>query len=193
MTRMTYVFTSSVLVWLAALPSVPASAQKGIPPTSVTVAGYAMASDHNIIDNLTQSPEHTVFLGLLHSAGMTGALQEHGPFTVFAPVNAAFAGLPPGLLDTLRRPENKAGLIAFLSAHILPGNFSSARLRYMLRSTKGQIDVDTVSDGKLTVLLNGPSNLMVRDSKGNAADIVVYDVKQSNGVVFVTDRVLQPG
>ena len=193
MIRISHVLTSVVLICAATGIYFPVFAQKGVPPTSVIVAGHAMASDHDIIDNLMQSPDHTIFLGLLRSAGMVDALQGHGPFTVFAPINAAFAALPAGQLDSLRRSENKAGLIALLSAHILPGNFSSARLRYLLRGTKGQVEVDTVSEGKLTVLLNGPSNLLVRDTKGNAADIVIYDVKQSNGVMFVTDRVLQPG
>ncbi len=152
-----------------------------------------MASDRDIIDNLSQSPECTVFLGLLRLAGMTEALQGHGPFTVFVPTNAAFAALPTGMVDNLRRPENKAALIALLSEQILPGNFSLARLRYILRTGKGQVDIDTVNDSKISVSINGPANLTVRGSKGDTADIVVYDVKQSNGVVFVTDRVLQPG
>ena len=171
----------------------PALAQKGVPPTTVLVDGHAMASDHDIVDNLSQAPDHTVFLGLLRSAGMLDGLQAHGPFTVFAPTNEAFAALPAGALDALRRPENKANLVALLSQHILPGTFSTARLRYLLRAGKGQVDLDTVGEGKLTVTLNGPSNLVVKDQKGTLADIVIYDVKQANGVVFVTDRVLQPG
>ena len=193
MTRITFLSIGIAALWCLVLASDPAAAQKGVPPTTVIVAGHAMASDHDIIDNLAQSPDHSVFLGLLRSAGMVEPLQGHGPFTVFAPVNAAYAALPSGMLDTLRRPENKANLVTFLSEQILPGNFSSARLRYMLRGGKGQVELDTVSDGKLTVTLNGPSNLVARDPKGNSADIVIYDVKQSNGVVFVTDRVLQPG
>lgn len=186
-------FVSAALVCSSVLANDPVLAQKGVPPTTVTVAGHAMASDHDIIDNLAQSPDHTVFLSLIRSAGIVEALQGHGPFTVFAPINAAYAVLPAGLLDTLRRPENKANLAAFLSEQILPGNFSSARLRYMLRGGKGQVDLDTISDGKLTIAFNGPSNLVARDPKGNSADIVIYDVKQSNGVLFITDRVLQPG
>lgn len=171
----------------------PAWAQKGVPPTSVSIGGHAMPSDHDIVDNLSQSADHTVFVGLLHLAGMMPALQDHGPFTVFAPTNGAFAALPAGMLDTLRRPENKAGLVALLSMQILQGNFSSARLRYILRGAKAPVDLDTVSDAKIGLTFNGPSNLVLRDPKGNVADILIYDAKQSNGVVFVTDRVLQPG
>ena len=183
----------SLAAGLASLASIAASAQKGVPPTAVIVAGHPMVSDHDIMDNLSQSPEHTVFLGLLRIAGMVEALQAHGPFTVFAPTDAAFAALPTGLVEMLRRPENKPALVALLSEQILPGNFSSARLRYLLRASKGSVDVETVSDSKVTFMTNGPSNLVVRDPKGNVADIVIYDAKQANGVVFITDRVLQPG
>ena len=171
----------------------PAMAQKGVPATSVLVGGHAMVSDHDIMDNLSGSADHTDFVSLLRSAGMADALQAHGPFTVFAPTNAAFAALPPGTMDSLRRPENRSSLLALLSMQILPGNFSSARLHYLLRAGKGQAELDTVSDGKLTLTTNGPSNLVLRDPKGNLADVLIYDAKQSNGVVFVTDRLLQPG
>ncbi len=193
MNRLLHFPLGVALAAMGCLACTPVLAQKGIPPTSVMVGGRAMASDHDLIDNLSQSPEHTVFLGLLRSAGMADALQGHGPFTVFAPINAAFAALPQGTVDTLRKPENKAALVALLSEHILPGNFSSARLHYILRASKGQMDLDTVSDGKLTVTTNGPSNIVLRDPKGNVADIMIYDAKQANGVLFVTDRVLQPG
>lgn len=171
----------------------PASAQKGVPATSVIVGGQPMASDHDIMDNLSHSADHTVLYGLLVAAGLADPLRSHGPFTLFAPTNAAFGSLPPGTLDSLRRPENRNNLIALLSMHILPGNYSTSRLRYMLRSTRGQVDLDTVSEGKLTLSTNGPANLTLRDPKGEVAAIVLYDAKQANGVLFVIDRVLLPG
>ena len=177
---------------VACLPGV-AAAQKGVPTTSVMVGGHAMTSDHDLMDNLALSDEHTVLLSLLRGAGMADALRGHGPFTLFAPTNAAFAALPAGMLDGLRRPEAKASLVALLSMQILPGNFSDARLHYLLRAGKGSVDLDTVSDGKLAVVANGPLNLALRDPKGGFANVTLYDVKQSNGVLFVTDRVLQPG
>ncbi len=168
-------------------------AQRGVPPTTVIVGGHAMASDHDLMDNLALSEDHTVLMGLLRSAGMVDPLRDHGPFTLFAPTNAAFAALPPGMLDALRRPEAKTTLVALLTMQILPGNFSTARLRYLLRAGKGALELETVNGGKLTVLTNGPTNLAIRDPKGNTAAITLYDVKQANGVLFVTDRVLQPG
>ncbi len=152
-----------------------------------------MPSDHDIVDNLSQSADHSVFMGLLRAAGMLDALRDRGPFTVFAPTNAAFAALPTGMLDGLRRPENKTALVTLLSMQVLPGNYSSARLRLLIRTGKGQSELQTISDGKLVVTTNGPSNLVLKDPKGATADILVYDAKQENGVVFVTDRVLQPG
>ena len=190
--------TRRLVLWTAALRlaagGLPAAlAQKGVPPTSVLVGGYAMSSDRDIMENLSGSADHAVFVKLIHAAGLTAALQAHGPLTVFAPTNAAFAALPAGMLDGLQRPENRAALLAMVSMQILPGNFSTARFHYLLRGGKGQVELDTVSDGKLTLSTNGPSNLVVRDPKAGVADIVIYDVKQANGVVFVTDRVLQPG
>ena len=178
---------------LAGLFPPPVLAQKGVPPTSVVVGGHPMVSDRDIIENLSQSPDHAIFLGLLRTAGMADALQGHGPFTVFAPTDTAFAALPAGTLDALRRPEGRGALVNLLSEHILPGNFPLARLRYLLRTGKGQVDIDSVNEGKVTVATNGPANLTVRGLKGDPVDIVIYDAKQANGVLFVTDRVLQPG
>ncbi len=177
---------------LGSLPSA-ALAQKGVAPSSVTVGGHSMASDRDLAENLAQSADHTTFVALLRAAGMTETLQGHGPFTVFAPANAAFAALAPGVLDALRRPENKERLVALLSMQVVPGNYSSTRLHFLLRGGKGRTELDTISEGKLEVTTNGPSNLVVKDPKGDAAAITLYDAKQANGVLFVTDRVLLPG
>ena len=175
------------------LSATSAMAQKGVPPSSVIVGGQPMVSDHDIMDNLSRSADHSTFYGLLQLAGMADPLRGHGPFTVFAPSNAAFAALPPGMLDSLRRPDNKNNLAALLSLQIVSGNYSSARLHFMLRSIKGPVELDTVGEGKLTVTANGPVNLVVHDPKGGMASIILYDAKQANGVLFVTDRVLLPG
>ncbi len=178
---------------IACACSSSALAQKGVSPTTVIVGGHAMASDRNLVDNLSQSEDHTVLLSLLRTAGMADALQAHGPFTLFAPTDAAFAALPTGLVDSLRQPENRSGLVALLSMNILPGNFSSARLRYLLRAGKGTTELETVSNERVTLFNNGPSNIALHDMKGDVASITFYDAKQANGVLFVTDRVLQPG
>ncbi len=178
---------------MAVLQAPSARAQKGVPATTVMVGGQPMVSDHDIIDNLSHSADHTVLMDLLRLAGMTEALRSHGPFTLFAPTNAAFATMPAGLVDSLHLPENKTKLVALLSLEILEGNYSAARMRLLLRTGKGQAELDTVGEGKVTLITNGPLNLAIRGPKGDVADIMLYDVKQANGVVFVTDRVLLPG
>lgn len=181
-----------ILAVLLALGAPQASAQKGVPPTSVTVGGKQLVSDRTILENLSQSGDHTVFTGLLRLSGLADGLQGHGPFTVFAPTDAAFAALPPGLLDSLRKPDSKPALAALLSTQVVEGNYSLARFHYLLRAGKGQVELDTVNDGKITVGTNGPANLVVRDPKGDTAAVTLYDVKSANGVIFVTDRVLRP-
>ena len=176
-----------------ALAASPVVAQKGISPTTIIVGGAPMVSDRDIMENLTRSAEHQTFIGLLHLAGLADGLRQHGPFTVFAPTDAAFAAMPPGELDSLRRPDNKTELVQLLQTHIVPGDYSSARLRSMMRSNKGQAELDDAAEGKLTVTTNGPSNLVIHDARGTMTDIILYDVKQVNGVVFVIDRVLKPG
>lgn len=171
----------------------PALAQKGMAPTTVTLGGAPMVSDRDIIENLSRSAKHQVFVGLLQTAGMADMLRQRGPFTVFAPTDTAFAALPAGKLDMLRQPDHKDALVKLLQAHIVPGDYSTARLRFIMRTNKNQAALDDSADGKLTVVLNGPANLAVRDAKGGMADITLYDVKQANGVVFVIDRVLAPG
>jgi uncharacterized surface protein with fasciclin (FAS1) repeats len=152
-----------------------------------------MVSDRDIMENLSRSADHKVFVSLLHEAGLADALRQRASFTIFAPTDAAFASLPPGQLDTLKKPEDKAALVRLLQAHIVPGDYSSARLRFLMRSGKGQAELEDMAQGKLTVTTNGPSNIVLRDSEGTMADIILYDARQSNGVVFVIDRVLQPG
>ena len=171
----------------------PALAQKGVAPTTVIVGGAPMVSDRDIMENLSRSADHQVFAGLLREAGLADALRQRTSFTIFAPTDAAFASLTPGELDTLKRPEDKAALVRLLQAHIIPGDYSSARLRFLMRTGKGQTELEDMAQGKLVVTTNGPSNIVLRDAKGKMTDIILYDVRQANGVVFVIDRVLQPG
>ena len=182
-----------VLVATLVICGQPASAQKGVPPTTVIVGAHAMESDRDIVENLSQSNDNHVFMDLLQASGMLEALRQKGPFTVFAPTDEAFAALPEGFVETLHRQENRQKLVALLSAHIVPDIYSSARLRFALRVGKGQAELETLSGGKLVIGTNGPSNLVLRNATGISADITIYDVKQVNGVVFVIDRVVQPG
>ena len=185
-------------IWLLAALALPCAvapvrAQKGVAPTTVTIGGAPMVSDRDIMENLSRSAVQGVFVGLLRETGLADTLRQRNFVTVFAPTDAAFAALPPGQLDTLKKPENQAALLRLMQAHIIAGDYSSARLRYLMRSGKGQTELEDMAGGKLIVTTNGPSNIVLRDAKGAIANITLYDARQANGVVFVIDRVLQPG
>jgi uncharacterized surface protein with fasciclin (FAS1) repeats len=159
---------------------------------TVMVGGAAMYPSKTIVANAVNSADHTTLVAAVKAAGLVDALSGKGPFTVFAPTNAAFAALPPGTVDTLLKPENKAALTGILTYHVIPGDYTAAKLRGAIRAGKGTATIKTLAGGTLTFMMNGPDNIVVKDGKGNIADITVYDVKQSNGVIFSIDKVLLP-
>jgi uncharacterized surface protein with fasciclin (FAS1) repeats len=119
-------------------------------------------------------------------------LKGKGPFTVFAPTNAAFGLLPAGTVETLVKPESKDALTKILTYHVVAGRYDAASIIGAIKSGKGQASLKTVSGGTLTARMNGPKNVVVVDEAGNAASVSTYDVIQSNGVIHVVDRVLMP-
>jgi uncharacterized surface protein with fasciclin (FAS1) repeats len=126
------------------------------------------------------------------AAGLVGALMGPGPFTVFAPTNEAFGDLPAGTVTTLLKPENKPTLTKILTYHVVSGDYNTTKLRALILAGGGQAQLKTLEGGTLTFMMNGSSNIMVVDSKGDKADITVADVTQSNGVIQVIDKVLLP-
>ena len=159
----------------------------------VSVGGQAMLPTKNIIENAMNSANHTTLVAAVKAAGLVDTLQGAGPFTVFAPTNAAFAQLPAGTVDTLLKPENKAMLTKVLTYHVVPGKFDFATLSADIKKNAGKpIDLKTASGGKLWVMHNGMHNLVVKDENGGIANISTYDVFQSNGVINVVDMVLMP-
>lgn len=120
------------------------------------------------------------------------ALSGRGPFTVFAPTNEAFSDLPPGTVDTLVKPENKTMLTTILTYHVVPGDYSTTRLRSLILAGHGRAELKTLQGEPLTFMMNGWSNITVRDARGGTADITISDVNQSNGVIQVVDHVLMP-
>lgn len=159
---------------------------------TVSVGGQAMLPSRDIVDNAVNSADHTTLVAAVKAAGLVETLKGPGPFTVFAPVNAAFAALPAGTVDNLLKPENKAALTGVLTYHVVPGRYDAAALERAIRAGHGQAALKTASGGTLTVMMNGPRNIVVRDAKGNVANISTYDVRQSNGVIHVVDKVLMP-
>jgi uncharacterized surface protein with fasciclin (FAS1) repeats len=155
------------------------------------VGGAPMYDTKNIIQNAVNSKDHTTLVAAVKAGGLVDTLEGAGPFTVFAPTNAAFAALPAGTVDTLLKPENKATLDKILTYHVVPGRLDSMALDNEIASGGGKAMLKTVQGDMLTVTGNG-KNLSVTDDKGNTARITIADVYQSNGVILVIDKVLIP-
>jgi uncharacterized surface protein with fasciclin (FAS1) repeats len=155
------------------------------------VGGAPMYANKNIIQNAVNSKDHTTLVAAVKAGGLVDTLQGAGPFTVFAPTNAAFAALPSGTVDTLLKPENKDTLDKVLTYHIVPGRLDSRMLDQQITMGGGKAVLKTVQGEPLTIQGSG-KNLMVTDEKGGTAHITIADVYQSNGVVQVIDKVLLP-
>ncbi|HXT79648.1 MAG TPA: fasciclin domain-containing protein [Acetobacteraceae bacterium] len=156
------------------------------------VGGAAMYDSKNIIQNAMNSKDHTTLVAAVKAGGLVETLEGKGPFTVFAPTNEAFAALPPGTVDTLLKPENKATLDKILTYHVVPGRLDSKALDQKIKSGGGKAMLKTVQGDMLTVSGSG-TNLTVTDDKGNSARVTIPDVYQSNGVILVVNKVLMPG
>ncbi len=160
--------------------------------SEITVGGQPMSPAKTIVANAANSADHTTLVAAVKAAGLADALSGRGPFTVFAPTNEAFSGLPAGTVDTLVKPENKAALTTILTYHVVPGDYSTTKLRALILAGHGSAQLRTLQGEPLTFMMNGPGNIAVRDAKGGTADITISDVNQSNGVIQVVDHVLMP-
>jgi uncharacterized surface protein with fasciclin (FAS1) repeats len=178
-------FTSALL--LTALLSTTTFAS-----ADVMVGGQSMMPSKDIVDNAVNSADHTTLVAAVKAAGLVDTLKGKGPFTVFAPTNAAFSKLPAGTVDTLVKPENKAMLTSILTYHVISGKYDFMKLSGEIKKQKGTAELATVAGGKLKFMMNGSHNITVTDEKGNTANISTYDVYQSNGVINVIDTVLMP-
>jgi uncharacterized surface protein with fasciclin (FAS1) repeats len=159
---------------------------------TVMVGGESMFPSKNIIANAMNSKDHTTLVAAVKAAGLVETLQGPGPFTVFAPTNAAFAKLPAGTVDSLLKPENKATLTKILTYHVVAGRLDADTLMKRVHEGNGTAELKTVSGGKLWVTMNGARNLLIKDEKGGTTEISTYDVYQSNGVIHVVTSVLMP-
>jgi uncharacterized surface protein with fasciclin (FAS1) repeats len=157
----------------------------------VMVGGAPMLASKDIIDNAVNSKDHTTLVAAVKAAGLVDTLKGPGPFTVFAPTNAAFAALPAGTVDTLLKPENKGMLTGILTYHVVAGKMDAAALTKAIADGKGSASLKTVAGGTLTAKAMG-GKVMVTDEKGASATVTIADVYQSNGVIHVVDKVLLP-
>jgi uncharacterized surface protein with fasciclin (FAS1) repeats len=184
---------TSVALFIAIMATQKTMAQASMTmkESTVEVGGSPMYPSKNIIENAVNSKDHTTLVAAVKAAGLVETLQGKGPYTVFAPTNAAFDKLPAGTIDVLLKPENKAQLTSILTYHVVPGKLSSQELMQWVRKGGGKAELKTVQGGKLWILENS-EGLWVKDEKGNKAKISIADVNQSNGVIHVIDTVLMP-
>lgn len=155
------------------------------------VGGAAMFEDKNIVENAMNSKDHTTLVAAVKAAGLVETLQGDGPFTVFAPTNAAFEALPAGTVDTLLKPENKEQLTKVLTCHVVPVNALSDAIGKMIADDGGTHPVKTVGGCTLQAKMDG-DKITLTDENGGVATVTIADVKQSNGVIHVIDAVLLP-
>jgi uncharacterized surface protein with fasciclin (FAS1) repeats len=158
---------------------------------TVTVGGAPMYPSKTIVENAVNSKDHTTLVAAVKAAGLVDTLSGAGPFTVFAPTNAAFGKLPAGTVDTLVKPESKATLTGILTYHVVPGRLTAADLMGQVKAGNGTATLKTAAGGNLTVKQTG-DKLMITDAKGGSSSVTIGDVLQKNGVIHVVDTVLMP-
>ncbi len=157
------------------------------------VGGAEMLPDRTIVENASKSADHTTLVAAVQAAGLVETLSGPGPFTVFAPTNAAFAKLPEAAVEDLLKPENKEALTKVLTCHVVAADAMSPAIGKMIMDDGGSHVVNTVGGCKLTASIDPTTNaLKPTDENGTVATVTIPDVDQSNGVVHVIDTVLMP-
>ena len=155
------------------------------------ISTAALAQTKDVVDIAIGSADHTTLVAAVKAADLVTTLKGKGPFTVFAPTNAAFSKLPAGTVENLLKPENKAQLAKILTYHVVSGNLDAAAVVAAIKSGNGKAVVTTVSGGKLTASLD-KDKVKLTDEAGNSSFVTVADLKGSNGVVHVIDSVVLP-
>jgi uncharacterized surface protein with fasciclin (FAS1) repeats len=182
---------SAAFIAFAAATTAPLYAD-AMSEKTVMVGGAPMYPSKNIVQNAVNSKDHTTLVAAVKAAGLVDTLSSPGPFTVFAPVNAAFTKLPAGTVESLLKPENKDTLTKVLTYHVVPGRMTAVNLMKAVKDGEGEAKLKTVAGEDIIVKQAGPGKLSVTDSKGDVAMVTIADVLQSNGVIHVIDTVLLP-
>ncbi|MGB6539948.1 MAG: fasciclin domain-containing protein [Xanthobacteraceae bacterium] len=182
---------SAAFIAFAAATTAPLYAD-AMSEKTVTVGGAPMYPSKNIIQNAVNSKDHTTLVAAVKAAGLVDTLSSPGPFTVFAPVNAAFTKLPAGTVESLLKPENKDTLTKVLTYHVVPGRMTAVNLMKAVKDGESEAKLKTVAGEDIIVKQAGPGKLSITDSKGDVAMVTIADVLQSNGVIHVIDTVLLP-
>ena len=183
--------TTALLATACTTMETPAPTPAAVVNANPTVGGAEMFATRNIIENALNSPVHKTLVAAVQAAGLVDTLSGPGPFTVFAPTDDAFAALPPGTVESLLLPENKAKLTEILTYHVVPAAATSDVVGGMIADHNGAHAVTTVSGGNL-IATNRNGAIQLSDAKGRIATVTTADVLQSNGVIHVIDTVLLP-
>jgi uncharacterized surface protein with fasciclin (FAS1) repeats len=191
MSKRFVLIASAAFLAFAAVTTAPLYAD-AMSDKTVMVGGAPMYPSKNIVQNAVNSKDHTTLVAAVKAAGLVATLSSPGPFTVFAPVNAAFAKLPAGTVDNLLKPENKDTLTKVLTYHVVPGRMTAVNLMKAVKDGEGEAKLKTVAGETIVVKQAGPGKLSITDSKGDVATVTIADVLQSNGVIHVIDTVLLP-
>lgn len=186
MTKFNFLSTIAAITLVGTTALAESHAETGNP----MVGGAPMFEEMNIVENAVNSADHTTLVAAVQAAGLVDTLQTPGPFTVFAPVNDAFAALPDGTVETLLQPENKDMLVKILTAHVVAGDISADDIMRRI-GADGFYHMEAVSGDALSAQVRG-RNIYIYDENGNAGRITIADVNQSNGVIHVVDTVLLP-
>lgn len=182
---------TTTIIAIAGVGMLGAGTTQAATEKTVMVGGAPMYPSKNIVENAVNSADHTTLVAAVKAAGLVETLMSPGPFTVFAPVNDAFAALPDGTVETLLKPENKGALTKVLTYHVVAGKLSGADLMQKARSRGGYLNLRTVSGDVITLRIVG-GNLWIYDESGGASKVTISDVNQSNGVIHVVNKVLLP-
>lgn len=149
------------------------------------------AQSENIVGVAAGNENFTTLVTAVKAADLVGTLSSDGPFTVFAPVNAAFEALPAGTVETLLKPESKDALTGILTYHVVSGKYMAGDVIKAIEGNNGSFSVKTVQGGMITLTLSD-GNVLLEDEKGNSATVVMADVAASNGVIHAIDAVVMP-
>ena len=158
---------------------------------ALVISMSAFSQKKDVVDIAVGSADHSTLVAAIKAADLVTTLKSAGPFTVFAPTNAAFNKLPAGTVESLLKPENKAQLAKILTYHVVSGNLDAAAVIAAIKKGKGKVELTTVSTGKLTASMDN-GKVKLTDESGNSAYVTATDLKGSNGVIHVIDGVLLP-
>lgn len=156
------------------------------------VGGAQMTSDKDILDNIAKSKDHTTLTNAISICNLSETLKSRGPLTIFAPTNAAFSKMAPGILDTLYKPAHGTDLTRLLTYHIISGKYTSKDIAKQIANGKGEATFTTLTGSKLKAKINGDRNIVLIDENGKEAVISQFDIEQSNGLIDVVTSVLAP-